>query len=521
MVYKTPKMKKHILLLMLAFSGLAHAQYQLLDSTFDADGMVTTDISTDADMISSIAIQSDGKIVAAGSTKIGGTTMFAVLRYKSNGSPDSTFGIGGIVTTTIGAFDAASAVAIQSDGKILAGGSAFNSTLDFAVVRYKTNGTLDSTFSTDGIAIAPVGTGNDVPRAMAIQSDGKIVLAGKVNIGSVLNFGLARFNTNGNLDSTFDADGVLTTVFAGIPSDAYSIAIQADNKIVVAGYATAANASSDNFAVARYNTNGSLDTTFSADGMLTTDLGTASDIGEGVVIQSDGKILVTGETQPGGNNENFALVRYNTNGSLDNTFGTGGITTTDFFGDNDNPSSLVLQPDGKIIVAGFTFNGTSFPDFALAKYKTNGTLDSTFGTAGKLWTEFGAGVNVISSIALQTDGKIVAGGAINAGTATGDFALARYNPYFTTGLVDLSPSTRSIFIYPNPFSSQTTLRTDELLTNTTLTIYNSFGQTVKQIENLAGQTITLQRDNLASGLYFVRLTQNGKTFSVDKLVIAD
>lgn len=508
-------------LFVLTIPNLLFAQHEMLDSTFNADGMVTTDVGGDADMINSIAIQSDGKIVAAGSAKISGVTKIAVLRYNPDGSPDNTFGSGGIVTTSIGSFDAATAVAIQTDGKIVVAGATFNTTLDFAVVRYNTNGSLDNTFDTDGIAVAPVGTGNDSPRAMVIQSDGKIVLAGKVSVSSKLHFGLARFNTNGSLDNTFDTDGVLTTFFGTIPSDAYAIAMQADNKIVVAGNATAADATSENFAIARYNTDGSPDNTFDTDGMLTTDLGTASDIGEGVVIQPDGKIVVTGETQPGGNNENFALVRYNTNGTLDNTFGTGGITTTDFFGNNDNPSSLVLQPDGKIIVAGFTFNGTSFPDFALAKYLTNGSLDISFGTGGKVWTDFGTGTNTATTIALQTDGKIVAGGATNAGTVTADFALARYIPQLTTGIKGHPLKANTALVYPNPFSTTTTLHTDNILLDATLIVNNCFGQTVKQINNLSGQTITFYRDNLPAGLYFIRLTQGNNTFPAGKLVITD
>ncbi|MBP7477595.1 MAG: T9SS type A sorting domain-containing protein [Chitinophagales bacterium] len=492
----------------------------MLDNTFDTDGMVTTDVGSDADMINSIAIQSDGKIVAAGSAKIGGVAKFAVLRYNSNGSLDNTFGTGGIVTTSIGSSSSAASIAIQSDGKIVAAGYALNTNGDFAVARYNSDGSLDITFDTDGIVTAPVGLGNDFANAMVIQADGKILLAGNVNIGSVLNFGLARLNTNGSLDITFNTTGVLTTVFTGMPSEALSIAMQADSKIVVAGKATANNATSKNFALARYNTDGSLDITFDTDGMLTTDLGTGNDVGKGVKIQPDGKILVAGETQPGGNDENFALVRYNTNGSLDNAFGTGGIATTDFFTNIDNPSSLVLQADGKIIVAGSSYNPSSFPDFSLARYEANGSLDNTFGTGGKVWTNFGTGANTVRAVALQADGKIVAGGSINSGTATSDFALARYTQINTAGIDDKS-SVNAIGISPNPFCFQTTLQTESVFNNATLTINNHLGQTVKQIDNISGQSITLFRDNLQSGLYFIHLTQDNKTIATNKLVIAD
>ena len=404
---------------------------QMLDITFDADGLVTTAINAGQDYINSIAIQSDGKIVAAGAAKVGTATVFALARYNTDGSLDNTFGTGGIVTTAIGSFDAASAVAIQPDGKIVAVGTSFGATLDFAVVRYNSNGTLDNTFDTDGIVLVPIGTGNDGAGAIVIQTDGKIVLGGSATISNVKQFALARFNTNGSLDNTFDTDGVTITAFGTTDSEIKSIAIQTDGKIVATG------AGSDGFALARYNADGSLDNTFDVDGKITSDAGT----GKSVVLQTDGKIVTAVDA-----NKVFGLVRYTTNGILDNTFGTSGKVITQFVGDALS-SSLVLQPDGKIIVAGYSWTPVSFLDFALARYLTNGNLDTSFGTGGKVYTEMGAGGNVITSVALQADGKIVVGGSINIGT-TSDFALARY---IGTGGVDTTPPTVIITsTSPNP-----------------------------------------------------------------------
>ncbi|MBI3194067.1 MAG: hypothetical protein HYZ34_06300 [Ignavibacteriae bacterium] len=185
----------------------------MLDITFDTDGMVTTNVSPDVDCINSIVIQSDQKFVAAGTATIGGVNMFALTRYNSDGNLDNTFGTGGIVTTSISAFDAAAAIAIQGDGKIVAGGNAFGSTLDFAVVRYNTDGTLDSSFNSDGIVIVPIGTGHDVASSMIIQPDGKIVLAGRaVTTDTIFHFAVARLDTDGSLDNSFDNDGVVITV---------------------------------------------------------------------------------------------------------------------------------------------------------------------------------------------------------------------------------------------------------------------------------------------------------------------
>ena len=387
---------------------------KMLDVSFGTGGKVTTTIG-DQDFITSIAIQSDGKIVAAGVAKIANVQKFALVRYNTDGSFDNTFGTGGIVTTSIpgSGADGAGAVAIQGDGKILAAGFTFNTTMDFALIRYNTNGTLDNTFSSDGIVTTPIGAGNEGPSAMAIQADGKIILAGSAS-GTVSSFGLARYNTDGSLDNTFDTDGILTTAFGTTASGIGAIALQTDGKIVAAGNG---GTGGHNHAMARYNTDGSLDNTFDTDGKLTSAVG--SD--KGVALQSDGKIVVT-VVAP---NNVFGLVRYTTAGTLDNTFGAAGIVTTPMDGDAE-PKTLVLQPDGKIIVAGSSYTGTSFGDFALARYLTNGSLDNTFGNGGKLYTDMGTGTNGIFSIALQADGKIVAGGIFNA-SATSDFALARYD----------------------------------------------------------------------------------------------
>ncbi len=181
---------------------------------------------------------------------------------------------------------------------------------------------------------------------MAIQSDGKIVVAG----GSGSTFALARYNANGSLDTTFDGDGKLTTTFGGTSSAAYGVAIQSDGKIVAAGYSLSATNNQD-FALARYNTDGSLDTSFDGDGKLTTDFGSFFDFAFSVAIQSDGKIVAAGNSGAG-NTQDFALARYNTNGSLDTSFDVDGKVTTSFAAGNDIAYSVAIQTDGKIVAAG-------------------------------------------------------------------------------------------------------------------------------------------------------------------------
>jgi uncharacterized delta-60 repeat protein len=389
-----------------------------LDTSFSSDGKVTTAVGLGDDGAHSVVLQSDGKIVAAGYS----TDVFAVVRYNIDGSLDTTFDTDGKVTTAIGSFDSAYSVVVQSDGKIVAAGYSDNgSKYDFAVVRYNTNGSLDTTFDTDGKVTTAIGSGTDIAYSVVLQSDGKIVVAGYSYNGTNDDFAVVRYNTDGSLDTTFDTDGIVTTAIGSNIDRANSVVVQSDGKIVAAGYSY--NGSNFDFAVVRYNTNGSLDTTFDTDGKVTTAIGSGTDAAYSVVLQSDGKIVVAGNSRIG-SNDDFAVVRYNTNGSLDTTFDTDGKVTTAIGSGTDEARSVVVQSDGKIVAAGYSDNGPNF-DFAVVRYNTNGSLDTTFDTDGKVTTAVGLGDDEAYSVVLQSDGKIVAAGYSDNGPNF-DFAVVSY-----------------------------------------------------------------------------------------------
>jgi len=263
-------------------------------------------------------------------------------------------------------------------------------------------GALDTSFDGDGKVTTAIGSANDWGRSVALQSDGKIVVAGRSATGSTYSFALVRYNPDGSLDTSFDGDGKVTTA-VGSSSQGYSVVVQSDGKIVVAGE------SDYNVALVRYNPDGSLNASFGVGGMVTTDLGSSGssgDYGYSVVLQSDGKIVVSGMS-----NYNFAVVRYNPEGSLDTTFAGDGKATTDF-GSNDMGLSVALQYDGKIVVAGLS-GGV----FAVARYNVDGSLDTSFSGDGKVNTEAGSGYGV----AVQSDGKVVVAGESNV-----KFAVVRY-----------------------------------------------------------------------------------------------
>jgi uncharacterized delta-60 repeat protein len=322
----------------------------------------------------------------------------------------------------------ANAVVVQDDGKIVVVGNAFGPMFseDFAIARYNPNGSLDTSFSGDGKQTASFLTTAEA-NGVAIQGDGKIVVVGigvdNINGGS--EGAIARYNPNGTLDTSFSGDGTQTADFGlGEGAQATGVAIQGDGKIVVVGSAGATSTSQD-FAVARYNPNGTLDTSFSGDGTQTTDLG-GSDGAADVALQGDGKIVAVGEAEPGTSGDDFSLVRYKADGSLDTSFSGDGEQTTDFgFGADDKANAVAVQGDGKIVAAGYASGGATGADFALARYNPNGSLDTTFSGDGKRRTSFG-GDDMANGVALQVDGRIVAVGRGLGFDETSDFALARY-----------------------------------------------------------------------------------------------
>lgn len=384
-----------------------------LDNSFDGDGMVTTDFGGTNDLAKSLVIQTDGKIILVGATATDVSSSFAMARYNANGSPDNSFSGDGKQVVAVGSYSYANASVLQADGKLFALGinrEGVNTAI--ASARFNaTDGSPDVTYNTTGQLIHKFNQGNTSYTATAIQPDGKILAAGYSWNGLNMDFALVRYNADGSFDNSFSGDGKLLTDFGGTDDRAAAIAIQADGKVILAGV------SGGKFAVARYTINGTPDISFDADGLQTTAF-SSNDSVSSVAIQPDGKIIVAGT----------GIVRYNANGSLDLSFDTDGKLATPF-----NCNDLILQGDNKILVTGKTVN--SF----IARYNTNGTADIGFGIAG-IWTFNHASpypsLN-LKSLTLQNDGKILASGfdehIQKAGTNV-NFALTRID---ATGADDI------------------------------------------------------------------------------------
>jgi len=399
-----------------ALSPSANAAPGDLDSTFGIGGKVTTDFGG-FEVGNGIALQADSKLVTVGTSFIGGQSFFALSRYNPDGTLDSSFGSGGKVTTDFGSgLSRSEDVAIQLDGKIVAAGLVFTGefTSNFAIARYNPDGSLDTSFGSGGEVRTDFNSGRSFANAVAVQPDGKILAAGATFVGGVGNeWALARYNGDGSLDASFGTGGLVIT---DIAPEIIDLALQPDGKIVAGGRG------SGNFALARYNPDGSLDTSFGTGGKVATDWG-RDDAIFSVALQPDGKIVAAGDSLS--STADFVLARYSLDGSLDSSFGTGGKVITDFGGVGGRANAVVLQPDGKIVAAGISVYAANPATFALARYNVDGSLDSSFGIGGKVTTSFGGAFgDVANALVLQPDGKIVAAGTDEA--TSWDFALARY-----------------------------------------------------------------------------------------------
>ena len=464
-----------VISLILSGYNLSFAQSGTLDTSFDPGTGANGNIMT-------ASIHSDGKIVIGGDFfTYNGTDRKYIARLNSDGSLDTSFDPG------TGASSQVYTTSMQSDGKVVIGGNftSFDGTLRNYIARLNADGSLDASFDP--------GTGTKyVVYTTAVQNDGKIIVGGQFDTyNGIPRFCIARANTNGSLDASFNP-GI------GANATIYTAAIQSDGKIIIGGDFTSFNGTARNH-VARLNANGSLDTSFAKGSGANSAVRTIS-------IQSDGKIVIAGEfTSYNGTASNY-IARLNTDGSLDTSFdpGTGAISTI---------WTSSIQSSGKIMIGGnFTsYNGTAIN--YIARLNTDGSLDTSF--------DQGTGPDApIRTTSIQSDGKIIIGGIFNAynGTARNHIARLIGTP---VGIHQLVNEPKNVNIYPVPSRNTTTLQMEVELKNATLTVINSLGQAVKQIENISGKTIILNRDNLPVGVYLIRISQDNQKLIADKLIISD
>ncbi|MCO6492070.1 MAG: T9SS type A sorting domain-containing protein [Phaeodactylibacter sp.] len=433
----------------------AMAQPGALDDEFGSGGIVSSTLGPGNNFLKAMALQLDGKIVVAGRT--GPDAILA--RFNSDGSLDPSFGEEGKVFSNFGFdFNTIEAMALQPDGKFVAiirGGTNLSDAAEIIVARYGTDGILDETFGENGIVTVETGFPVEVGRAVVLRPNGKIIAAIRVsNFSGYQQMMIAQFQPDGQLDSSFGDNGLQLASFGEGQDAVWVMALQPDEKIVVGGSLgwPGLGPPGYDFAIMRLHPDGSLDPGFGTEGVVITQIAPESNTLSSLALQPDGKILAIGSVSQ----EKIAVARYRTDGMLDPGFGTDGVVSTQIQNLNTTASASVLQPDGKIVVGGGVDDNEIFNinNFALLRYTPEGLLDAEFGNNGAVITEVSTSSNSISELAIQPDGKIVAGGGVFGAR----FVIARYLSGLEVATSSLPILKEAALAYPNPARQTVALR---------------------------------------------------------------
>jgi uncharacterized delta-60 repeat protein len=364
-----------------------------LDTTFGSSGYAVTPIGTWS-AAAAVAVQPDGKIVTAGESQLNGVDVITATRMTAGGQLDQTFGKRGIVTVAIGGaagVDSGAGLALQPDGKIvIAGTGEPNGSPTFAVVRLTSTGALDTAFGQCGVATVPIG-GAAIANAVAVQPNGQIVVGGTANVSGTNHFAVTRLNANGTLDTTFGTRGVTTLAPAG---GAWGMVLQPNGAVVLAGPETYNGTQA--YMAARVLANGTLDPSFGQGGIVTTPIGLTA-TPDAVALQADGKIVITGDATT--STGVVATERLNPDGSLDATFGSGGIASFNGAGVN----AVAIDGSGRIVLAGV--------GAAAVRLDGDGSIDTTFGAGGLAIYQYAGNESAANGLAFDASGRIVLAGA--------------------------------------------------------------------------------------------------------------
>ncbi len=520
-----------LFLIIWLFIPFANCQSGMLDSTFGDQGIVITDIDRH-DYISAMAIQSDQKILVAGYTGgitgIGGYHDMTVVRYLPDGSFDQEFGVSGFVHIHPGSdyfFYQCDALALQPDGGIvLLGKVTYEKETteledDIVLVRLKLNGSIDSTFGSGGIVVTDFGYNTDQGYSVLVQEDGRIIATGQGPIG--YGFKMARYESDGEIDTDFGDEGFVTTFIQG-SSTPYTGVIQPDGKIILAGVAR--TGFPGDFAMVRYLENGGLDSLFGSDGIVQTDLGgmNSYDFALTISLDPDGKIVLGGavDVKFVPSVSHIGVVRYNSNGSLDKSFGNNGIYELSL-GEFSLVRSIARQPDGKYLLAGSSNGIDSNSNWLLARLEYHGDLDLGFGNKGIITTDLKGIQESAISVLIQSDNRILVGGFNNGDYSDSqDFVVARYIANYISGTnkIDSFP----ISISPNPCTDFITINVGDESGAYHCKIYDLTGRLIrKEILYLnSGNNQVIDTRLLNTGFYLMEITNNkkrgGTSFIVEK-----
>ncbi|WP_026452113.1 T9SS type A sorting domain-containing protein [Aequorivita capsosiphonis] len=484
---------------------ITNAQSGVLDPTFGTDGIVTTAISPKYNNVSTTIVQADGKILVAGDAGTPSTYQMTIARYNTDGSLDSTFGDAGTLRFNVGPLKSFIMDLVQQpDGKIIIGGRTWDDVSgNFALVRLNEDGSFDDTFGINGVSYITTAE-NDVAEAMSLLDDGKILMTGYRNE----NFTVAKFNADGSVDTTFGVDGWSVLTFDNASGYATDMAVQNDGKIVISGFGLNGN---NRFQVtaARLNMDGSADNSFGINGKVIFNVGAWNDFGESLAIQSDGKILIAGHKWIANAQQrhDFFVARLNTDGSIDTSYGNDGAGTARLVDGANYTSGMVLQADEKpILVGSTTFNGEY--KMAMVRFTTDGFPDFSFGDEGMVSIDNVGLEDYGRAIALQADEKIILAGDFYTFSGTeSEFVVTRF---LNDGMVGTEDFQNVEFrLYPNPANEQITVELSDASPTYQLEIFDVLGKKVYTSEIQKSGNIDVSA--LAQGTYLLKLNSENKT----------
>lgn len=492
-----------------------------LDLSFGDAGTFTTAFGPQYDVPQGLIIQPDGKIVVSGTAATIDTavTNLVLIRINPDGTYDTDFGDEGIasVDLDISQFvEQSFPLAIQDDGKLVAALHKRNGDYyDYAAIRFNSDGTLDLSFGEDGIATQNVFYNNDFPTAVAIQSNGKILVYGSGTSGSFYKIGLVRFNSDGSLDEDFAIDGQFIYDFGFGDNSSADVHVLPDGKIMLAGFAAMDGTSRDVFVI-KLNADGSFDTSFGDDGIAVFAISVYLDFCASTFIKEDGKILLCGSITPGsGDYDPFAL-QINADGTLDTSFGTDGITIIDLGDRPDFGRFITQQNDGKILITGYNDLFDTIK-CVLIRLNEDGSLDNTFGTAGKTLVTTGNEDYRGEAIAIQSDNKIVVTGwnregLIGGGELSFEWSVSRFLSETPVSIQSIYKS--SIKVFPNPVTDNLIIQVPDENAKYSLQIINSSGEIISEqtMNNTSYKSISVQ--HLPSGFYFIQLKNDSEKYTM-------
>lgn len=520
---KLPSIKIRLLIFYSLFFFNSFAQIKYLDSLFSDDGISLTNLGN-FEGAWSVFSTNENKIIVSGWSKLSTESPEDILlmRFNNDGSIDRTFKSGNIISVEEFTWESSYASIEQKDGKILIAGRFYNGlNWDFMLARFYADGRLDSSFAQNGFAIIDISS-DDRAFSIDLQNDDKIIIAGFVNINN-WDFAVLRFNSNGLLDNTFGNNGIVINDFDGDIDVAFSIKTQSDSKIIACGW-TFANASW-NFAIIRYNSDGSLDQNFGNKGIVITDVDNVYNTSHSIAIQEDGKYVVTGYRYFRERlDTDILLVRYNSDGSIDQSFGVNGFVTKDINRNEDFAWDVIIQSDERILVTGYTKSDSS-KNVVTLRFNNNGQIDSTFGDSGVIITSIFGFDEEGRHLALQNDGKILVTGYSFNGVDQ-DLFILRINPdgnilpvpQVDSTLTNLSQN------YPNPFTTKTLIPLNLHETSyVTLKVYNALGEEVSslidEVKVAGNYTVLFEKSNLSSGIYLYQLITKNYSQAKKMLII--